>query len=149
MDKYILHKLVLTKRSMKNKDFTGLYYMYVIQTSLKKNNGQSKLFFSEVETFTNFYAFSIGFGGSYSHKFITVELSDMVHFDGIITIDIIIGVYNGGFFRRWIVFDASYDNNIVINMKYTRFIQINQTLKLNNNQTLPEIGDVGYNPAFK
>ena len=31
-------------------------------------------FFSEVEGFTNLYAYSIGLGGSYGHKFKTVDL---------------------------------------------------------------------------
>ena len=41
-----------------------------------------KPFFSKVEDLTNLYAYTIGLGGSYGHKFKPIELPELVNFMG-------------------------------------------------------------------
>ena len=81
-------------------------------------------------------------------SFSNLGLPGLLHFDGIITSDFIVGGSYVDLFRRWSVFDASYDCNTEITMNYTCFICIKKNLKLNNNQTSPSRGKVSYNHEF-
>ena len=48
------------------------------------------------------YAYSIGLGGSYGHKFKPVELHELVHFDGVVVKDGVRGGSVGAMYRRWV-----------------------------------------------
>ena len=48
------------------------------------------------------YAYSIGLGGSYGHKFNPVKLHDIVHFDGVVVKDGVRGGSVGAMYRQWV-----------------------------------------------
>ena len=73
LEKYILHKFVLTNIMMYNKDNSYQIIFPMCDTNnYVINNVTSKLFYGDVETFNNFYALSVGIVVLYGHKFINV-----------------------------------------------------------------------------
>ena len=105
-----------------------------------------QLFCSEVEGFTNLYAYSISLVGSYGHKFKPVELHELVHFDGVVVKDGVCCGIGGVMYRRW-VDGCDYDEVIVDTINHSRWLQIKRTVKLNMNSTCPKRGEPGYDPA--
>ena len=103
-------------------------------------------FCSEVEGLTNFYAYSIGLGGYYGHKFKPAEIHDLVHFDGVVVKDGVRGGSVGAMYWRW-VDGSDYDEVIADSINHSRWLQIKRTVKLNNNSTSPKRGEPGYDPA--
>ena len=47
----------------------------------------------------------------------------------------------------WWVDRSDYNEVITESINHSRWLQINRTVKLNNNATLPKIGEPGYSPA--
>ena len=66
------------------------------------DNDPRKPFYSQVESFSNLYAYSIGLGGSYGHKLQVIELHQLVRFDGVVVQDGVRGGSDGALYRRWI-----------------------------------------------
>ena len=84
----------------------------------------------------------------YGHKFKPIEPNELVNFDGVVVND---GVCNGSvgeMYWRWL--DGSdYDEVITESINKSHWLQINRTIKLNNNTTSPKRGDPGNNPTYK
>ena len=95
---------------------------------------------------TNFYAYSIGLGGYYGHKFKPAEIHDLVRFDGVVVKDGVRGGSVGARYGQW-VDGSDYDEVIADLTNHSRWLQIKRTVKLNNNSTSPKRGEPGYDPA--
>ena len=91
-------------------------------------------FYSLVTNYTNIYACAIGLlGGQYSHVYKPVKVQELIHFDGVVVRDSILGGSNGALYRRWFINGSAFDPKIYKAMTYNRFPQIKRTYKLNNN----------------
>jgi hypothetical protein len=90
LDEHLLSQLGLTAERMTSCDALFFYQLLLPMCDPTKSgitNDPRKAFYSRVETFTNWYAYSIGLGGSYGHRFKSVDLSELVHFDGVVVRD--------------------------------------------------------------
>ena len=97
---------------------------------------------------TSLYAYSIGLGGSYGHKFKSLDHHELVHFDEFLVKD---GV-RGGIVRAmyWLWVDGrDYAEVITDSINHLRWLQIKRTVKLNMNSSCPKRGEAGYDPAYK
>ena len=96
----------------------------------------------------NLYAYSIGLGGSYGHKFKLVEIHELVHFDGVVLNNGVRGGSVGAMYRRWV--DGSYYNEVIVDsINHSQWLQIKRMVKLNMNSTCPKRGEPGYDLAYK
>ena len=61
------------------------------------------------------------------------------------------GVHGGSvgvMYWKWVE-GSDYDEVIVESINHLRCLQIQRTVKLNNNANLPKRGETGYDPAYK
>ncbi|KAG7337868.1 hypothetical protein IV203_017745 [Nitzschia inconspicua] len=99
---------------------------------------------------TQSYAHDIGLGGSYGHRFKEVMIPELVHFDGILIRDGLLGgSTDGAIYRRWQTKSPAFDPDTSSSLTHTRFLQLKRTLKLNDNKTAKKKGEKGYEPAYK
>lgn len=137
LDKDLLLQMGLTTDRMQNRDALFFYQLLLPMCDPSKsgiNADPRKAFYSKVEGFTNSYAYSIGLGGSYGHKFKPVDLAELVHFDGVVVRDGVRGGSNGALYRRWMTGGADEDEFIVDSMRHCRWLQIKRVIKLCNNE---------------
>jgi hypothetical protein len=99
---------------------------------------------------TNLYATcERGWGSGYSHDFKNVTVPDIVKWAAV---PIRHGARGGNpmtFHFRWIPTDPDYDPKIASAINQSRWLQIKQVFKLQNNFVEPSRGAPGYNPAFR
>ena len=70
-------------------------------TQIGVKNDKRKSFLSEVERFTNLYAYQKGLiAGSYGHKFMPVSIPELARFDGVLIRDGVLGGTDGALHRR-------------------------------------------------
>ncbi|KAG7373374.1 hypothetical protein IV203_034098 [Nitzschia inconspicua] len=113
-------------------------------------NDPRKSYYSEVMRWTQSYAHDIGLGGSYGHRFKEVMIPELVHFDGILIRDGLLGgSTDGAIYRRWQTKSPAFDPDTSSSLTHTRFLQLKRTLKLNDNKTAKKKGEKGYEPAYK
>ena len=74
-------------------------------------------YYSEVEKWSNIYAYHIGVGGSYSHSFKTVKLYEFYCYDICTVGDGAMGGTTGAFCCHWQM-GADYNDDIVQGMNY-------------------------------
>jgi hypothetical protein len=72
-------------------------------------------FYSEAESFSNQYAFSIGLGGSHVHAIKLLKLSELVKFDGIVVCNGVRG--SSALYQRWIPDCADYNISLLFTNK--------------------------------
>ena len=60
-----------------------------------------KYFYSEVEKWSNFYAYQLGLGGSYSKNFYHISIDYLVQWDGIFIRGGVRGGLNGAMYSHW------------------------------------------------
>ena len=106
-------------------------------------------YYTEVEKFTNMSKAESGFGGSYGHNWKVATAAELVHFDGILIRDGVLGGSNGAIYRRFQKNSCCYSREIDRVMSLTRFSQLKQSLKLCHNGSAPKRNDEGYDPAYK
>jgi hypothetical protein len=151
LDEHLLSQLGLTTERMTSCDALFFYQLLLPMCDPTKSgitNDPRKGFYSKVEGFTNSYAYSIGLGGSYGHRFKSIDLNELVHFDGVVVRDGVRGGSNGALYRRW-MHGADQDELIAESMHHCRWLQIKRVIKLCNNETAPKRGEPGYDPAYK
>ena len=100
------------------------FYQLLLPMCNPKKSGiprdEWKSFFSKVEELTNLYAYKIGLGGSYVHKFKPIDLHELVNFDGVVVKDGVRGGSVGALYWRW--FDGSdYDETIADSINHSRW----------------------------
>jgi hypothetical protein len=152
LDAVLLRRLGLTKKRIEDRDALFFFQLLFPLCDPKRSGyrGDPRMaFYSEIENYSNTYAFSIGMGGSYGHSFKLLKLAELVHFDGVVIRDGVRGGSNGALYRRWQNDCADYDDVIANAMKYHRFLQIKRVIKLCNHLVAPKKGECGYNPAYK
>ena len=106
-------------------------------------------YYSLIEKFTAKYAAEIGMYGSYTHKYDTPSVVDLVHWDSCLIYSGVTRKLNGDLYQRWKPFDPCYSTPISETMHFSYFLQIKQLLKLNDNAKCPKRGEVGYDLAYK
>jgi hypothetical protein len=77
LDTAVLERMGLTEERMQKHDALFFYQLLLPICDPKRSdidNDPRKPFYSQVESFSNLYAYSIGLGGSYGHKFQVIEL---------------------------------------------------------------------------
>ena len=87
LDSQLLLWMVLTTEWMTTCDALLFYQLLLPMCDPTKSGitaDPRKALYSKVEGFTNSYAYSIGLGGSYGHRFKSVDLHELVHFDGVV-----------------------------------------------------------------
>jgi len=151
LDAEVLAKLGLTRSRMQNCDALFFYQLLFPMCDPKRSgidDDPRKPFYSSVEMFSNVYAMSLGLGGSYGHNFRTINLPELVNFDGVVVRDGVRGGSNGAIYRRWMKC-ADFDDFVSDSISYRRWIQLKRVYKLCNNSESPKRGQEGYNPAYK
>jgi hypothetical protein len=151
LDAKLLKVMGLTDERMKTGDALFFHQLLLPICDPKRSgikDDARKPFYSEVERFSNIYAFSIGLGGSYGHTFKTITLDELVRFDGVVVRDGVRGGSNGALYRRWMEC-ADHDDEIDQSMRHGRWLQIKRVVKLCNNDGVPKRGEEGYDPAYK
>ena len=151
LDKSLLLRMGLTKERMEIGDALFFYQLLLPMCDPAQSGidgDPRKAFYSKVEGFTNSYAYSIGLGGSYGHKFKPVDLDELVRFDGVVVRDGVRGGSNGALYRRW-ADGADHDEFTRESIRHCRWLQIKRVIKLCNNETAPKRGEPGYDPAYK
>ena len=151
LDNHLLLRMGLTTERMTTCDALFFYQLLLPMCDPTKSGitaDPRKAFYSKVEGFTNSYAYSIGLGGSYGHRFKSVDLHELVHFDGVVVRDGVRGGSNGALYRRWMQ-GADQDELIAESIHHCRWLQIKRVIKLCNNETAPKRGEPDYNPAYK
>ena len=83
------------------------------------------LYYSEVQKWSNLYAYQIGLGESYGHSFKNVNLSEIVCHDEYIVKDGIRGGNSGAIYRHWQM-GSDYDDYIARGMNYRSWLQIKE-----------------------
>ena len=106
-------------------------------------------YFSDVETFSDCYAFDIGLLGSYSHNFKVSTIYKLVKFYGVFVCDGVRGGRNCAFYRRWGYNGSGFDEEISNSINIGRWSQIKCVMKLCNNKDAPKNGDTNYKPDYK
>ena len=153
LDKDKLENLGLTKNRMKMKDALFFYQLLLPICDPRKSgvkNDPRTSFYSEVTNYSNFYACQIGLlGGQYSHAFKPIKVQELLHFDGVVVRDGVLGGSNGALYRRWMNGETMYDSVIHDSISHDRFLQIKRTIKLCNNYEAKRKGELGYEPAYK
>jgi hypothetical protein len=151
LDEDLLRRMGLTAQRMISCDALFFYQLLLPICDPTKSGIDAdprKAFYSKVEGFTNSYAYSIGLGGSYGHRFKSIDLHELVHFDGVVVRDGVRGGSNGALYRRWME-GADNDELIAESIHHCRWLQIKRCIKLCNNETAPKRGEPAYNPAYK
>jgi len=107
-------------------------------------------FFSAIAPHTNAYATAEkGWGGGYGHAYKSTTESELVKFLGV---PIRNGARNGNagsIHLRWMKDDPDYDPIIADAQSISRWRQLKQVIKLNNNLASPKRGQPGHNPSDK
>jgi hypothetical protein len=74
----------------------------------------------------------------------TVDLEEVVHFDGVVVRDGVRGGSGGSLHRRWDMDCVDYDPSVKLAMTHLRWLQIKHLLKPCDNDTAPKKGQAGY-----
>jgi hypothetical protein len=151
LNEALLKRMGLTEERMTTGDALFFHQLLLPICDPKRSGIQDdprKPFYSEVERFSNIYAFGIGLGGSYGHTFKTITLDELVRYDGVVVRDGVRGGSNGALHRRWMEC-ADHDDEIDQSMRHGRWLQIKRVVKLCNNDGVPKRGEEGYDPAYK
>jgi hypothetical protein len=101
LDANLLRKLGLTKKRVTEQDALFFYQLLLPLCDTRRSgitNDKRMSFYSEVESFSNAYALSIGLGGSYGHTFKLLKVIELIHFDGVIVRDGVRGGSNGALY---------------------------------------------------
>lgn len=153
LDADLLARMGLTKVRMQEGDALFFYQLLLPICDPKRSgikDDPRKAFYSDVTSFTNAYACDEGFiSGQYGHQMKPVRFDEIVHFDGVVIRDGVLGGSRGALYRRWMKGCSMYDRVISESLSHTRFLQIKRVLKLCNNNKAPKRGQPGYDPAYK
>jgi hypothetical protein len=99
-----LDKNLLLKNSRMEIGDTLFFYQLLLPMCDPAQSGihgdPHKAFYSKVEGFTNLYAYYIGLGGLYGHKFKPVDLYELVLFDGVVVRDRVPSGSNGALYQQ-------------------------------------------------
>ena len=107
-------------------------------------------FYSKVTNFSDLYTYSIGLsGGQYLHAFNSIKMPELVHFDGVLLRDGVLGGSNGSLYQRWMIGESMYDPLIHDLISYDSFLQLKRTYKLYINYIFGVRTSPNYNPAHK
>lgn len=152
LDADILSNLGLTKERMQATD--ALFFLQLLlplcdtSKSMVANDPRMN-YYTEVSKYTNVYAYLHGQGSDYGHVWNNTTAAEILHFDGVLFHDGILGGSNGALYRRWDENSVCYSEKVAKSITLTRYGEIKRNLKLCNNDALPKRGEEGYDPSYK
>lgn len=152
LDINILKKLGLTKERIDSVDALFFYQLILPICDVKRSgidNDPRTSYYSKVANFTNGYAGQQGLQSGYGHHFKSTNPPELIHFDGVLFHDGVLGGSNGAIYRRFDTSNVMYSREVSHSITLTRFHEIKRTIKLCNNDAAPKRGEAGYNPAYK
>lgn len=153
LDVEILKKLGLTKRRMTDCDALFFFQLLLPLCDPSKSGidqDPRMAYYTDVCRFTNANAYLSGQGSDYGHVWNNTSACELLHFDGVLFHDGVLGGSNGALYRRWNKNIACcYSKDIATSMTLTRYGEIKRNLKLCNNDTAPKRSQQGYNPGYK
>ena len=91
--------------------------------------------YTEVDKFTNMSKTESGIGASYGHNWKVATAAELVHFDGILIRDGVLGGSNGAIYRRFQKNSCCYSKEIDNVMTTTKYNQLKLSLKLCHNDS--------------
>ena len=105
----------------------------------------------KVRQHTNSYACHQQWGGSYGHNATHKPVSDaeLVRWTGIPILHGAREGSSGTLYKRWLMSDKNFDQDVSNSMNYSRYKAIKSVFKLNENMTAPKRGQEGYEPCAK
>ena len=151
LDVEVLKKLGMNRKILDEKDFLFFYQLILPICKIEKSTirGDGRLsYYAKLEDWSNLYAYQIGLGGSYNHKFENVTVQELLRHDGCVVRDGVRGGSSGAIYRRWQI-GADYDDTIAMAQTYRRWLQIKRVKKLCNNDSAPKKGEKYYDPTYK
>lgn len=153
LDYKLLKQLGLSKTRLLRHDPLFFYQLLLPICRIDKSDVQNdprKPYYSSVMSWSQKYAFEMGLGGSYGHRFKEIMIPELVRFDGVLIRDgVLNGSTDGALYRRWDRRSSAFDTSIKDSLCHTRFLQLKRTLKLCDNSAAPKKGEDGYDPAYK
>ena len=112
-------------------------------------SGDERLpFYTEVERFSNLYAFQNGWTGSYGHTLKLANVEEWVHWDGVLNRDARKG-YKNRIHERFDSNSSDYDSYCDKAMSLRRYYDLKRIFKLNDNSISKPRGDPEYDPCSK
>ena len=151
LDAAILENMGLTKERM---GLTGkvvdalFFYQLILPMCNPLNSGikddPRKSYYFDVEMHTNASKYNSGQGVSYGHEWNCTSMKELVHFDGVLVRDGVLGGTQGAFHRRWQADGPCYSKHIAKSMTLTRFGELKRSMKLCNNDKCPKRGERKY-----
>ena len=106
-------------------------------------------FYHEITKFSNLYKHQNEIGNGYGHNIPEVSAAEYVRFDGCIFRDGVRGGGDGAIYRRWLQNTSASDIFVQKALTLDRWHQLKRIYKLNNNDTSPKRGELGYDPCYK
>jgi hypothetical protein len=152
LDRDVLKSLGLNKERITEADALFFYQLILPICDPSKSNvdrDPRMSYYIECEKFTNMGKAESGYGGSYGHSWRPTTASELVHFDGILIMNGVLGGNGGDLFRRWDEQSSCYNETIANTMTHTRFKELKASLKLCHNGSAPKKNQPGYDPSYK
>lgn len=152
LDVNVLKKLGQNKERIQSADALFFYQLLLPICDIKRSgidDDPRTSYYSQVANFTNGYAGQIGLQSGYGHHFKSTNPPELIHFDGVLFHDGVLGGSNGAIYRRFDKSNVMYSREVSQALTLTRFHEIKRTIKLCNNDASPKRGEVDYNPAYK
>jgi hypothetical protein len=112
-------------------------------------NDNRSVFFHEITKFSNLYKHQNEIGNGYGHNIPEVSAAEYVRFDGCIFRDGVRGGGDGAIYRHWLQNTSASDIFVQKALTLDRWHQLKRIYKLNNNDTSPKRGELGYDPCYK
>lgn len=108
-------------------------------------------YFTDARVFTNVYAATKGWGGSYGHGAFSTNVSEteLVKWHAVPLLHGAREGRPGSLHKRWMKSDKEYDRHIAEAMTFSRWRAIKSVFKLNNNVGEPKRSEEGYDPCTK
>jgi len=151
LDADILKHLGMCKRVLDEKNFLFFYQLVLPICDTERSGIKDDVrlpYYSQVEKWSNLYAYQLGLGGSYGHEYKNISVKEIVRHDGCIIRDGVRGGSSGAIYRRWQI-GADYDDHVSMSMAFRRWLQIKRVKKLCNNDSSPKRGQENYDPTYK
>ena len=151
LDQGVLEALGLTKERMQPDLAPIFFYQLVMPFCDPSKSGipddPRMAYYTDVERFTNIGKFDSGKGGTYGHEWKVAKASELVHFDGIMIRDGVLGGSGGAIHQRYLDGACKHDP-ISECMTFSRLCQLKRVMKMHH-PSCPQRGQHGYDPAYK
>ena len=112
----------MCKRVLDEKNFLFFYQLVLPICDTERSGIKDDVilpYYSQVEKWSNLYAYQLGLGGSYGHEYKNISVKEIVRHDGCIIRDGVRGGSSGAIYLRWQI-GADYDDHVSMSMAFRR-----------------------------